>query len=97
MTSIMLNIDWSSVGIALTILSAVASLTWWLSGQFSTIRSLIYERLGVVERTILEKLEYHEKHDDMRFNGIQNDIWDIRVRNAAKDGLAPLAVRHKND
>lgn len=45
---------------------------------------------------ILEKLEYHEKHDDQRFNQItseiqnrstsfMNDIWAIKLRNAAID------------
>lgn len=73
----------------------VWALAWWLSGQFSEIRSFVYAQTNRIEQTILNKLEYHEKHDDQRFTGIRNDLWDIRVRNAAKDGLAPLISREK--
>lgn len=83
----MFQTDWSTLGIIVTILSAVSSLTWWLSGQFSSVRHLVHERVGLVEKNLIDKLEYHERHDDTRFQGIRNDLWDIRVRNAAKDGL----------
>lgn len=91
----MFHADWATIGIIFTIVSAVASLTWWLSGQFNSVRHIVFERIGLVEKTILDKLEYHEKHDDSRFAGIRNDLWDIRVRNAAKDGLRPLSSRNK--
>lgn len=74
----------------------VWALAWWLSGQFSEIRAFVYEQTNRIEQTILKKLEYHEQHDDKRFGGIRNDLWDIRVRNAAKDGLAPLVSRDKD-
>lgn len=91
----MFQADWATAGIIFTIVSAVSSLTWWLSGQFSSVRHLVFERIGLVEKTIMDKLEYHEKHDDTRFAGIRNDLWDIRVRNAAKDGLSPIITRNK--
>ena len=92
----MFGSEWATFGIIFTVVSAVSSLTWWLSGQFSSIRHLVYERIGLVEKNILEKLEYHEKHDDFRFLGISNDLWDIRIRNAAKDGLVmPSVARSK--
>lgn len=75
----------------------VWALAWWLSGQFSEIRSFVYAQTNRIEQAILNKLEYHEKHDDSRFNGIHNDLWDIRVRNAARDGLPPLISRERND
>src|SRR6266446_1738201 len=83
------------VGLAVGIFvgGTVWALAWWLSGQFSGTRSLVYEQLARVEQTIVSKLEYHERHDDTRFADIRNDIWDIRVRNASKDGLAPLSLR----
>lgn len=67
----------------------VWALAWWLSGQFSGTRAFVYEQLLRVEQGVLSKLEYHEKHDDTRFTRIHNDLWEIRVRNAAKDGLTP--------
>lgn len=69
---------------------AVAMLFWtssqWLSKQFSATRHLIDEKIEKLEQNILEKLEYHEKHDDQRFESLQNRVWDIQVRNASKDG-----------
>lgn len=89
----MFNADWATLGIIFTVVSAVSTLTWWLSGQFSAVRHLVFERIGLVEKTIIDKLEYHERHDDTRFMNIRNDLWDIRVRNAAKDGAPPLKER----
>lgn len=73
----------------------VGSMTWWLALQFGSLRNLVYSQIKEVRDTIISKLEYHEKHDDERFNSLRNDIWDIRVRNAARDG-ADLD-RRKND
>lgn len=83
----MLSVDWAVMGIILTILTAVSSLTWWLSGQFSIIRQLVYERINIAEVKILDKLEYHEKHDDTRFAQIRDELSEVRVRNATKDAL----------
>lgn len=71
------------VGLFLSIFASVWSLAWWLNGHFNNIRKDVYS-LG---KEILTKLEYHERHDDSRFSQIRDDIWDIRVRNAAADGV----------
>lgn len=84
--------DWATVGIILTIVSTVATLTWWLSGQFSALRHLFYERIELTSRTIIDKLEYHERHDDDRFSQIRSDLSEIRIRNAAKDALMTTFV-----
>lgn len=86
------------VGLAVGVFvgGTVWALAWWLSGQFSDIRSFVYQQINRVEQAILGKLEYHEKHDDTRFANVRNDIWDIRVRNATKDGLTPLVSREIN-
>lgn len=63
----------------------VWALAWWLSGQFSQIRSFVYEQISRVERNILSKLEYHEKHDDTRFDSLGKEIWDVKVRLASKN------------
>lgn len=83
------------VGLAVGVFvgGTVWALAWWLSGQFSEVRNLVYQQMTRVEQSILSKLEYHEKHDDSRFNDVRNDLWDIRVRNASKDGLTPLLTR----
>src|SRR5437762_5805937 len=85
-------IEWSTVGIIITIVTTVAGLTWWLSGQFSIIKSLMFEKIGSTEKIILEKLDYHERHDDDRFSQIREDLSEIRIRNAAKDTLMSAIV-----
>lgn len=82
------------VGLFITIFTAVWSLAWWLSGQFTDIRNLIYSQVEKINSTLSQKLDYHEKHDDTRFASmdlrlasIRDDIWDIRVRNAAVKGV----------
>lgn len=86
------------VGLAVGVFvgGTVWALAWWLSSKFAEILNFVYAQTTRIEQTILNKLEYHEKHDDARFGGIRNDLWDIRVRNAAKDGLTPLSVRDKS-
>lgn len=88
----MFSTDWSTGGIILTVISAVASLTWWLSGQFSSVRNLVFERISLVEKVLIDKIEYHERHDDDRFSAIRNDLADIRLRNATKDALMAAIV-----
>lgn len=70
--------DWTLVSVAgtlvFTILTAVWSLAWWLARQFAAVKD-----------AILEKLEYHERHDDIRFDALTKDLWEIRVRNASVD------------
>jgi hypothetical protein len=90
------------VGLFLTVFAAIWSLAWWLSGHFTAIRSLIYTTAEKTSDAIVSKLEYHEKHDDTRFatidarlTDVRDDLWDIRVRNAAIDGRHPLTSRDK--
>lgn len=87
--------DWLTIVSVLGgVLIGVATYVWmasqWLAKQFSTTRHLIDTKIEKLEDNILEKLEYHEKHDDVRFNSLQNNIWDIRVRNAAADGIVTI-------
>jgi hypothetical protein len=82
------------------VLSTVAILTWWLSRQFSKQDEKFSTKIDSVLEKIMNKLEYHEKHDDERFAEIRNlsnqrfgeikdEIWQIRLRNASKDGFIP--------
>lgn len=78
------------------LISTVWGFSIWLSKKFDQNKEFIEEKIEKLETTIIKKLEYHERHDDVRFADIKNDVWDIRVRNAARDGEAPLR-RIKND
>lgn len=82
-----------AVGLFLSIFASVWSLAWWLSGKFNQVNALIYNQIEKLNTSFMQKLDYHEKHDDTRFTDMSNrfasvrdDIWDIRVRNAAFDG-----------
>lgn len=52
---------------------------------------MIYE----TREAILNKLEYHERHDDHRFDNIRKDIWEIRLRNAGIDASTIERERSK--
>lgn len=80
-----INLFTGAIGLFLTIFAAVWSLAWWLSGKFSSVQEYLQSRIEEVEKNILNKLEYHERHDDTRFSGIHNDIWELRIHNAAQD------------
>jgi len=71
-----------AVATAIFVGGSVWGLAWWLSGQFSTLRHLVYEQIQKTEISIVSKLEYHEKHDDTRFDDLKRDIWEIRIKQA---------------
>lgn len=76
----------------------IGSLVWWLSNQFRDVRNLVYVKFDELSKMLSEKIEYHERHDDQRFNSISNDLWAIRIRNAARDGIQiPATVVNKTD
>lgn len=82
--------EWLSFGgMILTIVGSMLTSVWILRGsiekQFSEIRRLVYERTDQLLKTFTDKLEYHERHDDQRFNDINNNIWMLRIRSAAID------------
>jgi len=78
------------IALLLTILTSVAGLTWWLSMRFSELRHMVYEQIEKTEKILLDKIEYHERHDDKRFSDISNALWEIRLRNAAIEGLTHI-------
>lgn len=59
----------------------------WLQLQFSSTKDMIHSRVSELEAKVLNKLEYHEKHDDRRFSEIHNEIWEMKVLNAAQSGV----------
>ncbi len=59
---------------------------WWFSRKFGEVHDNFDTKINALEKNIVSKLEYHERHDDDRFAEIRNAVWDIRVRNAAIDG-----------
>lgn len=90
------NLTLGLLGIAITILGAEWSLGAWLNRQFSDMRALLYTETKRLGDDIGSKIEYHERHDDSRFAQVRDDIWEIRISNAAREG-AVSPVRGKNE
>ena len=63
--------------------------------QFKSVRDLVYTKVSELQKNLTEKLEYHERHDDARFGQVINDLWAIKVRNAAKDGAKAIPELEK--
>jgi hypothetical protein len=64
--------------IGATVLGAIGaswSLAWWFARQFAIVINSIYE----TKDSIISKLEYHEKHDDVRFANVDKNIWELRL------------------
>lgn len=88
----MLDTPWGTISIIVAISGSVWSMAWWLNGHFNSIR----KDFSSLAKEIVDKLEYHERHDDSRFSQIRDDIWEIRVRNAALDGTLKPIHPHKD-
>ena len=79
----MVTLGGALAALIISLFSAEWVFIVWLSRQFTKV----YSKMDELTDRILAKLEYHERHDDQRFQNVSNDIWSIKVRNAAKDGL----------
>lgn len=66
-----------------TLMAGIWGFSWFLSKKFNDIYEKIQETLSLM----IEKLEYHEQHDDKRFSEMTNGLWEIRVAQAQRIGL----------
>lgn len=73
----------SWISILFLILGAIWGHSLWLSKQFASLRELIYQKVDQLENNFIQKLEYHERHDDSRFTDLHNNIWEMKLRYAA--------------
>jgi len=81
--------EWIALcGLAFSIVAAIVGmgmrLTWILGKEFAATRQVL-----------MEKLDYHEAHDDerfshvdQRFTDVHDDIWQLRVEQAKRNGDA---------
>lgn len=81
-------VDWNIVGIGVGFVFSILALARWFFTQFSSLKTFISDQSD----KILNKLEYHERHDDARFSDvserftdIRNNIWEIKVQNAQQN------------
>ncbi len=67
------------------ILSAISGSAWYISNQFNSVKSLVHTTVNNMRDVILAKLEYHERHDDERFEQVHKELWEIKLHNASVD------------
>jgi hypothetical protein len=84
-----------------TVAGVVWAGSWFLYRQQMSIKELIYTKFSELKNTFTDKLEYHEAHDDKRFDEINRNMWLMRVRQAASTGQIykndfPAAMRDEN-
>lgn len=69
-------------GSVLSSVLAMGGIIWkfstYLAHSFSDIKDLINLKIDKV----MNKLDYHEQHDDKRFSDVNNALWELRIQNA---------------
>lgn len=72
------QVSWSILEIVAGVAGTTASVTWFVSRQFAEVRKMFYRVISL-----------HNREDDDRFEAIRDDIHQIHIRNAVKDGEVP--------
>jgi len=89
-----LSLEWILAGSASVLLYAIF-LTWFLANRFNSQERSFIKKMDELYDKIIEKLDYHERHDDARFSAIQqdiqaratsvmNDIWTLKLNQASR-------------
>ncbi len=71
------------------LVAATATLVWFIADQFKKNRAEFWKGIAALHNTITAKLDDHEKKDDRRFERVTDQIWNIELRNAHRDGEPP--------
>ena len=69
----------------MTVVVATGTMSYWLSSQFRDVRDMVFRKTEQLQNYFTQKVEAHEKHDDQRFDALNDDVWMIRLRLAAND------------
>lgn len=88
--------EWSLVlgvlGAVMIVLTSMWRFLTWISEQFASMKDYVNDRISDLESKIVDKLEYHEKHDDHMFSNIHNEIRELKILDATRNG-AMLTTR----
>jgi hypothetical protein len=71
---------------------ATGTLVWFMADQFKKNRAEFWKGITSLHNTMTARLDDHDKKDDRRFDRMTDELWDIKLRNARKDG-DPLPPR----
>ena len=77
---------WNELAVLATVFSGYTAGFIWLTRQFSIINASVYKTKDELKNVFLDKLEYHERHDDVRFDNVRKDIYQLGLRMAANTG-----------
>lgn len=91
-----ISIFLTGIGIVSTLVTVGWISASWMNKKFGELTAQIDTQIQKLEDNLIRKLDYHEKHDDDRFSQVRNDIWEIRLRNAAHDGKINVTRRKPN-
>lgn len=67
----------------------------WFNRQLQGLASMVLAKMDKLQEAIITKMEYHERHDDKRFDNVNNELWTIKLRNAALDAARNANVEKK--
>ena len=81
--------------LAVTIVTSLILLTWFISNQFSDTRSKFYTAIEKLEDKITDAMKDHENKDQSRFLSLEEQIKQIQLRNATFDAIQKR--KHNNE
>lgn len=61
------------------LVATTATAVIYINNSLSANRQLLYVAIKEVTTTIVAKLEYHEQHDDRRFEARDKRIWALEM------------------
>lgn len=68
------------LGTIATIISGVIAGLWtlgiYINSKFEGTKNFVENKFD----KLTDKLEYHEQHDDKRFSGIGDSLWELRLK-----------------
>lgn len=78
--------DWyfvlATLGMAL---GGIWGIFKWVNSQLKLTVNMILDKMDKLQAALVSKVEYHEQHDDKRFESVSNELWAIKIRNASID------------
>lgn len=85
----MWNVETISLAVAVVGGIVIPVFAFWrdIKTKFEKMNEKLAERLEHAVNKIVAKFDEHEKEDNRRFDQIKTDIWEIKLLNAAKDGV----------
>lgn len=76
-----LDSDTVTLSFAVGLVTVAISAVIWLNKKFDSLKDFVQKRFD----ELLDKLNYHERHDDQRFSQVNNELWQVRLDLALKD------------